>query len=538
MAETDLSSTAASQLRSLRVRITALIALLSILIVAGFAVVVIRIDRDLRDERIETEVLRLGDLADRQASFIEGSYEADRPIIDRVALVINPSFSRLEFEAQAARLGLAEPNEEQMRTAMESLVRSAELEYQAVWFGDLLRELEDEALVEQVDLAALIDRGSVVVQRSARSDGIGETVTIVRDDLMNAMLDDPPDDVFDEAYRRFVFERAEAAGLELQFDPVVYPGPLVDVDEEQVLTIGEQAIESRGAVDATVEATSGDARIVRADVLIRDATIRGAAVAVVDPTGFDADHVGLRNRVIALAVALVGVSVIAAWFVAGRTTRPMARALGQQERFLADAAHELRTPVAAIRLTAEAADEATSAASLQRVAELAADASTLTDNLLTLARMDADRLQLQRDRVRMDLLVESTIDAIPGAREATLVEPSAPVVADIDPGLVQRAIGNMVRNAIAHGEATAATPAVVTLDATDTGFSLRVRDHGPGIDPSMADDVFERFRAQTGSSGHGLGLPLSRWIARAHGGELAIVDTSSAGTTLELTLPR
>ena len=170
------------------------------------------------------------------------------------------------------------------------------------------------------------------------------------------------------------------------------------------------------------------------------------------------------------------------------------------------------------------------------MAELAADASTLTDDLLTLARMDADRMDLQRDRVRLDLLVESTVAGIPGATEATVISGATPVV-EADTRLMERAIGNLIRNALAHGGATPATPAEVTIETAASGHTIIVRDHGPGIDPEVAAGLFERFRSRTGSRGHGLGLALARWIAAAHGGDLRVSTPPDGGAAFVMTVP-
>ncbi len=538
----DLSPATAARLRSLRWRVTALIALLALVGVTVFAVVVIRLDRELRDEQIDTELLRLGDSVDQEVSFVDGALEPGEPQLDSVVLAVNPSFSVREFEEQQDRFGLREPTDEELRELIGEIVEDADVDSQSFLLTEALISTEELAIVDRVDVIELAEEGVVFVEAFEFEDG-DETVfvderEIVRDELLQVILDDPPGELFDEAYRRFVFEQADDVGVELEFETALLAGQRVDIDPELLLEIGDEVSDDGATVERTIDALRGDPRVIRAVALRDGPEIRGAAIAVLDPTEFDDAHASLRNQVILLAIVIVVGSTIAAWFVAGRTTRPVARALGQQERFLADAAHELRTPIAAIRLTAESADDGTATESLSRVAELAADASTLTDDLLTLARMDADRLQLQRDRVRMDLLVESTVAAIPGADEVVRVEIGDAVVALVDPGLVERALGNLVRNAMSHGDASTQEPAVVTLVATDSAVAVRVHDHGPGVDPGVADELFERFRSSTGSSGHGLGLPLARWIARAHGGDLVLVDTAGDGTTFELTLPR
>ena len=253
----------------------------------------------------------------------------------------------------------------------------------------------------------------------------------------------------------------------------------------------------------------------------------GVVVATYDATDDLADRDRRRRQVVGFAVVMVLGSAVAAWFVAGRSVRPAAAALAQQERFVADAAHELRTPVAAIRATVEAAsvphDETTA-----RVARLAESASQLTDDPLTLARMDADRLELRREKVRLDLLAEVVADE----RDHVVVHSDEAVVVDADPGLIERVLSILVANAETHAEPSAERPVeLVVLPGR-----VDVLDRGPGVPSGEQEQVFERFHSRAGSTGHGLGLALGRWIARAHGGDLTYADRDGGGAAFTLRL--
>ena len=100
MTATDLSPATAARLRTLRLRMTALIALLATVAVTIFAVVVIRLDRQLRDEQVDTELLRIGDTATRQLSFEEGNVQPESPSIPDAVVAVTPSFSIEEFQEQ------------------------------------------------------------------------------------------------------------------------------------------------------------------------------------------------------------------------------------------------------------------------------------------------------------------------------------------------------------------------------------------------------------------------------------------------------
>ncbi|MEO0492150.1 MAG: HAMP domain-containing sensor histidine kinase [Actinomycetota bacterium] len=545
MANPELSPATAARLRTLRLRITALIALLATVAVTVFAVVVIRIDRQLRDEQAETELLRIVDEAARAVRFEEGVLQPDAPAIDRTIVAVTPSFSADEFAERQEELGLPEPQPDQLADLVREVFEEADLFDQASMIGQWFDERGLGAVADDIDYAELFDNGATVagpveVEDEDGEDGFRtfEETELFLDDLVDELVGDPPQDLGDEAYRRFVERAADDAGVELEFETTYFATDANPLGEDVMFTIADTVAETPGEpfVDSVVD-DDGVALDVRATPLRDGPEVRGALIAVLDPAEFDDAHADLRNQVILLALAIVAGSVVAAWFVAARSITPTARALAQQERFLADAAHELRTPIAAIRLTAESAQPDTATDNLTRVAELAADASTLTDDLLTLARMDADRMELQRENVRLDLLVESTIAAIPGAVEATLVAGDTPVV-DADPRLVERAVGNLVRNAMAHGRADPTTPARIDIASAHGTATVTVRDHGPGIEADVADELFERFRSRTGSKGHGLGLALARWIARAHGGDLAVAPAPpDGGAVFVLTLP-
>ena len=108
---------------------------------------------------------------------------------------------------------------------------------------------------------------------------------------------------------------------------------------------------------------------------------------------------------------------------------------------------------------------------------------------------------------------------------------AAPSTVLADPGLVQRAVGNLLDNALRHGHQPG-RPALVHITVVD-GRTI-VADNGPGIDASLEETMADRFVSGAGSTG--LGLSVVRWIAEAHGGSLAVHNSPDGGAIFELTL--
>ncbi|MET8630014.1 HAMP domain-containing sensor histidine kinase [Kitasatospora sp. NPDC004669] len=261
----------------------------------------------------------------------------------------------------------------------------------------------------------------------------------------------------------------------------------------------------------------------------------GAIVAAADLTTDQAAHRELAALLTAGCAVLLALSAAAGHLLSGRAIRPALTALQQQEAFLADAAHDLRTPTASLRLLAETArhgDGPTRDAALERTVRLADRMGDLVDGLLTRARLTAGVTVLAREPLRLDQLVEAVVDDTPANGHSITVR-TEPAVVDADPDLLRRAVANLLGNALTHGH-TSGEPAEVHLTVTPEG-TLTVDDAGPGIPPDLADSLFERFRSGSGSTG--LGLSIASWIAHAHGGSLTASGSPLGGARFTLHLP-
>lgn len=214
-------------------------------------------------------------------------------------------------------------------------------------------------------------------------------------------------------------------------------------------------------------------------------------------------------------------------------------------QFLADASHELRTPLTSIQGFAELfrLDEQREGVDLEvilrRIEEESGRMKGLVEDLLLLARLDETR-PFEPTAVDLSVLAaDACSDAVTldPARPVTLDAPS-PLVVLGDRDHLFQAIANLVGNAVRH--TPAGTPVEVTARLESGVAVVRVRDHGPGLDPDALDRVFDRFwqadRARAGS-GAGLGLAIVAAIAAEHGGVAEVANAADGGAEFTLRLP-
>ncbi len=233
-----------------------------------------------------------------------------------------------------------------------------------------------------------------------------------------------------------------------------------------------------------------------------------------------------------------------------RLERAFADQQASEERlrqFVADASHELRTPVATIRGYAELHrrgaldDPAERDQAMRRTEAEARRMGELVDDLLLLARLDQGR-PLEREPVDLGVL------AVDAAADARAMAPGRPVRASTEAGVVvdgdehrlRQVVANLVRNALVHTPGDAAV--TVTSRRRGEHGVVEVRDAGPGLDADRAARAFERFyRGDPGrardTGGSGLGLAIVRAVAVAHGGTATLTSAPGEGTAVSVEIP-
>ncbi|GAA5023913.1 HAMP domain-containing sensor histidine kinase [Kitasatospora paranensis] len=266
--------------------------------------------------------------------------------------------------------------------------------------------------------------------------------------------------------------------------------------------------------------------------------VAGAVVVVGDPLRGSAEHRRLAATLALACAAFTLLGAAAGHALSGRSLRPAWQALDQQERLLADAAHELRTPVAVMRGAVDLAEIAPGALAehlprLRRASDRMAD---VIENLLARGRLRAGVDVLRREPVRLDQLVEAVCAELPPEACLLTLDTAATVVA-VDPGLARLAVRNLLDNALRHGT-SAAGPHAGTAEVAVTvrGAEVVVADRGPGLDPREIPLVLTRFHSPGG--GTGIGLSLVDRVAVAHGGSIRIAARPGGGAVFTLRLAR
>jgi signal transduction histidine kinase len=223
----------------------------------------------------------------------------------------------------------------------------------------------------------------------------------------------------------------------------------------------------------------------------------------------------------------------------------LASALSSQRQFMADASHEMRTPVSVVRTAAQvtlsrevrSADEYRE--SLVIIGEQAGRLSRLVDAMFLLSRAEARGVPLRREFLNLDDVLAECVRAARVLADqrgvSVAVEGAEEVGLTGDEALLHQMIANLLDNAIRHAEASGRVTA--ELERVADRVTLRVTNDGAGIDASNQARIFERFVRIGSADGAGLGLPIARWIAEAHRGTLRLESSQPGRTTFAVTLP-
>ena len=218
-------------------------------------------------------------------------------------------------------------------------------------------------------------------------------------------------------------------------------------------------------------------------------------------------------------------------------------------RFVADASHELRTPITAIRGFAElhrqgaVSGEVGTKELIRRIEGESLRMGSLVEDLLLLARLDQAR-EMKSEPVDLNALVSDAVASAGAAGPShpiTFSQESEEIYTLGDAQRIHQVVANLLANARAH--TPAGTKIVVTISRDDEGVRISVADSGPGLSEEHQKRIFERFyradpsRQRTDSEGSGLGLSIVDAVMRAHGGSVTVQSQLGQGSTFTLFFP-
>lgn len=268
-----------------------------------------------------------------------------------------------------------------------------------------------------------------------------------------------------------------------------------------------------------------------------------------------ADRVELEDRYAAL-IGVFGAAAFAALLLVavggsilvGKSAKPVEQTMEQMRRFMADAAHELRTPITVLRSRAEIAlqqprDNDAYVNVLRGVESESIRLGRIVDDLLILARADAGDRPIERNEFQLDDLA---LDAAAAAGAVAQSRQVGVIVGNLDSAridgdseLVRRLMMILLDNAIKF--TPAGREVRISIFADSSAATLVVEDSGIGIPADQLPQVFDRFYrgdpARGRSEGAGLGLSIARWIADAHRARINVSSAERNGTRVEVTFP-
>lgn len=313
-------------------------------------------------------------------------------------------------------------------------------------------------------------------------------------------------------------------------------------------------------------------------------------------TGLDASLASLMRVLVCFGAVLCGLTPLAGWWLALRSTRPVADILstadrlepnrlgdrlpvrgtgdeldhlastinrllddvaahvGRQQEFVADAAHELRSPLAAVQSALEVAisqdrDATAYREALSEVLDEARYLTKLANSLLTLAAAETSHRGHESAPVDLAALARQSVGMFAGVGEdrgiALMVDTPVPVTVHGDAGQLRQVVGNLLDNSIRFTAAGGRiTVAVMRPSAAPDAAILTITDTGAGISPEHLGRVFDRFyktdSARTRDGTHrsgGLGLAICKSLVEGHGGSISIASIPGRGTTVTVRLP-
>jgi two-component system OmpR family sensor kinase len=273
---------------------------------------------------------------------------------------------------------------------------------------------------------------------------------------------------------------------------------------------------------------------------LADSSVEPVLAITAQAEAVEPEHPGQRISAHADVTELAGLVA-----VINRMIARLESALDSQRRMIADAGHDLRTPITAMQGEIEVAlrhprSPETYQAVLESLLEEVAHLAALSDSLILLARLDAKDLRPAMEETDVRALVERSVQRAlgRGPSHRFALTPGPAILAQVDPHMIGLVCDHLLDNAIKHTpDGTAVT---VALDGDARRWSMTVMDTGPGLPDELLSVLFERFvrgdSART-RGGAGLGLSVSAAIVNAHGGTISAQRSAPGGLAISIAVP-
>lgn len=252
----------------------------------------------------------------------------------------------------------------------------------------------------------------------------------------------------------------------------------------------------------------------------------------------------IKNSLIIINVSILFLSSLLGYYLSGKTLRPIQEMMDEQDRFISDASHELKTPITALRTSMEVSlrdKELVSNSARQFLVSNLADVirlQKLTEGLLELSKPQP----LMHEKCLLGQIVDDAVKEVaPISAEKHIqinVRTSPSLVVEVEPVAIKRAIVALLDNAIKYSNP--GREIAVSSTCNSKVVMLKIRDRGIGIAPGELENVTKRFYRSDkarNSKGYGLGLPIAKSIIELHGGNMTIESKLNTGTTVIVALP-
>ncbi len=312
--------------------------------------------------------------------------------------------------------------------------------------------------------------------------------------------------------------------------------------------LAERALQEDDTVSATIQGLDGSVRVVSMPMYEQSGEVTGVIQYARSLRGVYEEINQLILVLLPLTLGALGLSAIGGAYMAGRAVRPVREAFERQRSFIADASHELKTPLTLIRADTEVLQGGLTNPEERELADdVLAETDKMTSvlsDLLLIARLDAGKLVVRREPFDLASVISETADRFV-ARAASAgirleVRTPGKLRARGDHERAAQILSVLLDNALRH---TPSGGKVSVVGQTQDGFAEAVvEDTGSGISSEHLPHVFERFyRVDTArsrsSGGTGLGLAIARDLARAQNGDLEAENAEGGGAVFRFKLP-